>query len=612
MFRYMAFVWDGAGPRDTVCQLIRRLQSTDAQWAEVLQRDGLRVLCSGAREKAGAAHLLHGRLGVVLGTLFEKEGLPGDRFGVAPPALSEKETAAILASKGRRLVERYWGRYVAFLADPDANSRWIIKDPCGQMPCFITEYSGIHIVFSLIEDCLSLGLPDFSINWEYVKARVILGELQAQGTVFREVEPVYGGECLHLQGSSISRSFVWHPLKLDPYEGPQNPHAAARELRSTVYACIDAWTSRYASILLRASGGLDSSIILAGIRAARSQPSVTCVTYYVPGNARDERPWARLAVSGSGFEHVEQERSTRVDWGALSRTALSPYPVPIFPHIETGLLERPIARARDLEAVFTGDGGDSVFGRYAGMFATAQYLRDHGLTAGLLKVAADQAMIADKSFSRVLLNAFRARLFEDGWKQLRAWAHMRQLPAREAFEDPRAQMRLFAHPWFRNVDPLPLTTVLRLGPLLQPSWFYDALARADTPAPEPVVPLASQPVIELSLRIPVHWHIEGGQSRALARRAFADDVPEPILTRDWKDRAPGFFEQLWLSARPSARELLLDGILVREKLLNRSALEKSLAGGISRTSTTCAELFDYMQIEAWLRTWIGKRHRAAA
>jgi hypothetical protein len=56
----------------------------------------------------------------------------------------------------------------------------------------------------------------------------------------------------------------------------------------------------------------------------------------------------------------------------------------------------------------------------------------------------------------------------------------------------------------------------------------------------------------------------------------------------------------------------LDGILVREKLLNRSALEESMSGRISRTSVTCAELFDYMQIEAWLRTWIGKRHRPAA
>jgi hypothetical protein len=84
-----------------------------------------------------------------------------------------------------------------------------------------------------------------------------------------------------------------------------------------------------------------------------------------------------------------------------------------------------------------------------------------------------------------------------------------------------------AHPWFSSQRRTSRATVRRLGVLLAPPQFYDVIPPND--APDVVSPLYAQPVLETLLRIPLYRLFEGGRDRGLARRAFENDVPEPIL-----------------------------------------------------------------------------------
>jgi hypothetical protein len=60
------------------------------------------------------------------------------------------------------------------------------------------------------------------------------------------------------------------------------------------------------------------------------------------------------------------------------------------------------------------------------------------------------------------------------------------------------------------------------------------------------------------------------------------------------------------------RELLLDGALVQEGLVDRKKLALALSGKASKLRPGLAELLDFMGTEAWLRHWRNQGWRAAA
>jgi asparagine synthase (glutamine-hydrolysing) len=141
----------------------------------------------------------------------------------------------------------------------------------------------------------------------------------------------------------------------------------------------------------------------------------------------------------------------------------------------------------------------------------------------------------------------------------------------------------------------------RLGTLAFPPVFYDLTASARHEAPYVASPLCSQPVFEICARIPIDIHFDGGRSRGLARRAFADVVPAPILRRQWKDRPLLFFEEVIQRNLPFIREQLLDGALARAGILDRSAVELALKSGPTRSSAVNGEIFSHLDLELWIR-----------
>jgi asparagine synthase (glutamine-hydrolysing) len=138
--------------------------------------------------------------------------------------------------------------------------------------------------------------------------------------------------------------------------------------------------------------------------------------------------------------------------------------------------------------------------------------------------------------------------------------------------------------------------------------YYSSFTRSARP--ERTMPLVSQPLVELCLRIPSYVFIRSGRDRALARRAFAPDLPGEIIRRYAKGRADEHARDILAANVTFVRELLLDGVLVRRGLLNRASLEQYLARDRAPEDVDAAD-FQYNEIlqehictEAWLRTWL--------
>jgi len=118
-------------------------------------------------------------------------------------------------------------------------------------------------------------------------------------------------------------------------------------------------------------------------------------------------------------------------------------------------------------------------------------------------------------------------------------------------------------------------------------------------------PLISQPIVELCLQIPTYVHAAGGADRAVARAAFAADLPPEILARTWKGAADRHLQAMLESHLGLIREMLLDGGLVRAGILDRKRLGEALSARSVGSRTHATELFGYFCTEVWLRRWEG-------
>ena len=608
MFRYIALVWNVTNEQQssTAESLGERLRSR--HWTPALLGKGLRVFCADAGSGMLRALPLANDAGVILGTLFERNRDIADDSPSRRATPSARGTTAILASQGRWLIENCWGNYVALLHDASAGIVRIVKDPSGTLPCFTTQLEDVTIVFSHAGDCVELGARRFAVDRTYLHARV-LGFSDLEKNALEGVEQIRRGECVELDSAARpvirSRRFYWNPFTyLRKQSTIDDPQRAAESMRATVRSCTQTLSGGHASLLHRLSGGLDSSIVAGCLGRASTPPRITCYTYFNPHGRSDERPWARLAAEHTGFEHLEYPIvPAEISFADLVRPRPATEPLPLLAYLMRSTVEHRLAAERKATAVFTGDGGDSGFCSDSFAYAVTDYLRRHGPRLAALRLASDVALRTERSTGAVLLSSMRRWLFGAKMREqipaLMMGSQLVNPQVRDVFAIPDS----YPHPWFSQLDHVPWDVIRRLGTLVLTPEFYNVADAAD-PEPEIVSPLYAQPALELFLRIPIHIHAEDGRDRGLARRAFAREVPQQILQRQWKDRAPGFHSELLLRNLEFVRELFLDGVLVREGLLDRAAVEAAFAVGPAKTEVLPAEIYRHLDVEVWARYWM--------
>ena len=621
MFRYMALIWNAASVAQTeTADLIgRRLRALSPQWREAMDHDGMRVLCAHVQPGSLEPHMLADDSGVVLGTLFERNHEIEDGSPARRANLNAHQTHAVVASRGRTLLENYWGNYVAFIAERGVGCKLAIKDPTGNLPCFSTHYRGVTIVFSCIADCIGLQLLSFNVDRAYLAGRLVAGGGGHEHSSLAEISQVYRGQCLAIDTTqelpTVRREFLWTPLRFPHSESLlEDPQGAARAMRATIRAATHSLAGCHDSLLLRLSGGLDSSIIAGCLKDAPAGPRVACYTHFNPRGRSDERPWARLVTAHTGFEHIEHAVVPEdLDLAAALQMPPAVEPASALEFLQRTALEKNLTADRAATAVFTGDGGDSGFCSDSVDYALSEHLHQHGLSLAMLRLAAQIALLTEQSTWTVLLRSLRR------WRAGGDSGLPRSLPlsaCRLVRPDVVASVtaaRQHSHPWFRNAQRVPGGMLRRVGMLVATPDIYNASPAAHDTAPEIVSPLYAQPVVELLLRIPIHTHFENGRDRGLARRAFTHEVPDAILERRWKDRAPGFHDELIHRNRAFLRELFLDGVLVGEGLLDRKAVDTALSAGPVKNNVFPGEILSHMGTEIWARQWLsGTQRRAVA
>ncbi|MBE0547742.1 MAG: hypothetical protein IH627_08825 [Rubrivivax sp.] len=598
MFRYIALAWDDTLPSaETMPRRLALQLLASSAWETAFLRPGLHVLVAGAAPGINEVYPLQDEQGVVLGKLFRLGDLT--QASPRPVVLDARDSDAIVRSGGRALVRDYWGRHISFLRGPSGGFH-VLRDPSGTLPCFLMHFEGVAIVFSWLEEVLATmpGLPRPTVNADAVAAQLVFGELGSRETALRGITQVLQGEVVPLGGSAEPGALLWNAIEQAQLAPVEDLAEATEALRHTVRACAQAWAGCYDSILFRLSGGVDSSILLSCLARGLTPARVTCINYHSPGIDSDERCYARLAAARAQRELIECERIAGFRLESILHAAPTPTPGNHVGRMGSAQMDAELAAAHGASAMFTGGGGDQLFFEFRHCWPAADYLCLRGLDRGFAAAAMDAARLGQMSVWRAMRLAVADRLH--GRASTQAAPRSGNLFT-EAAVAQATQGNRFRHPALQPDGCLPIGKRTQARQLMYPMNYYDPFEREA--APEMLNPLLSQPLVELCLRIPTYVLTQGGRGRALARRAFAAELPPEIATRRSKGGMEEHIRAVLLDNLDFAQGLLLDGELVRRGLIDRARAEALLCGEPATLASRAGEVHTSLAIEAWLRHW---------
>jgi asparagine synthase (glutamine-hydrolysing) len=472
----------------------------------------------------------------------------------------------------------------------------------------------LHVFFSHVEDCIALNLSHLSINWDSITAQVVGGDYVTGETALEQIHSVECGECIECGPEDCIAHAYWDPRSLLADRSLDNFAEATAVVRDTAQYCANAASSPHSHLLVNLSGGLDSSIVLSLLGAAPHRPKLTAINRFSSG-CGDERHFARIMAGAVGCRLLEQPRDGALDLRRIGECNWTVSPVLNFsaPDIES----RNITLAREIgaSAIVDGELGDNLFGSNIGIGALVECFRRYHLQREFRTAAVDYAMVSRQSLWRTLAQAIRE------YTSLTAhpdFSSNRELEHRYRGESTRSMIlaspgaeehyastgRRFLHPWLQNSRQIaPGSNLLLFGLIMTTSTVYHSPFARPSDPPQ-LSPLLSQPLLEVALRISAHLHIKNGVNRAVARTAFADRLPIPILERGMAKGGPHLWAKHVVENNTAfVREYLFDGILVQRGLLDRDKLEAVLSPRIERSTAIVGDIIAKLYIEAWLRKW---------
>jgi asparagine synthase (glutamine-hydrolysing) len=457
-------------------------------------------------------------------------------------------------------------------------------------------------VFSDIATCVRLKSFVFSINWRYLASFVPHPFLQLRETGLNEVTEVQPGERLQFGATGIERELLWNPVEVASRGLIEDPVVAASAVRETVRRCVHAWASQHRSIIHNLSGGLDSSIVLSCLTDAPGSPALGALHFFAPQSGEDERRFARLAAGHLRVELVERALDpATVDLRRMLDVRAGPRPWFYMYDLEQTPLELDVAASRGATALFSGTGGDGLFMQPRAQLAVTDYLYRRGVGTGMMSVALNAARVTKTSVWPILRQGLRAHFQRSAPSRYVAADVVPALVPAAVLESARHDDSLI-HPWLAAAEDLPPGLRWHILSFSVPPAFYDCFDR--TREVERTLVLLSQPLIELCLRIPVYVWIADGRDRSIARRAFAPDLPATIIRRTAKGMINRHGRNIVDANEALLRELLLDGLLVQNGLLDRGRLAAFFARSRSpHTAEHTEVLHQHLCTEAWLRKW---------
>ncbi len=502
---------------------------------------------------------------------------------------------------GLAFVRRLSGMFAIALFDARRERLVLARDRVGKKPLLYTQLGDGGLAFASEVKAL-LRLPGLraEVDPAAIDAFLALGYVPS-GTGLRGIHKLPPAHLLVAQGGSLR---LERYAQLEPLP-PRAEEEWIALVRERVLAAVRRRLLADVPLGALLSGGLDSSVVVAAMAQVSSRP-VRTFTVGFADRRYDERRYARSVAERYGCHHEEVVLEPDVAETLPRLAACLDEPLgddavlPLFLVCE--------AARRRVTVALTGDGGDEAFCGYeryrAHELAGRVALPGIGLAAAALSFPGGERRSGRARLARFLGAAASPR--QERYARLvevfpLAWR--RELLSPELVPEPAPAASLLGPPPRPGLSGLQLLDLSRYLP-------DDLLLKADLASMAHSLELRSPfldwEVLEVGVSLPDSLKVRGGRGKEALRRAFAVDLPPPIVER----RKAGFGVPLsdWFRGelREMAGDLLLEGARRRGQL-RPQAVERLLEEHLSGRVDHGQRLWCLLMLELWQRTHVDAR-----
>ncbi len=428
---------------------------------------------------------------------------------------------------GPQFVERLHGMFAVALWDAGRERLVLARDRLGKKPLLWTRLPDGTLAFASELKAL-LRVPQVSreIDLDAVDAYLALQYVPGDRTALRGIHKLPPGHVLVAEGETERIERYWRP---EPVEASANEAEWLERVRTTVSDAVRRRLVADVPLGALLSGGIDSSIVVALMAEASSQP-VRTFTVGFPDARYDERAYAQAVAQRYGTVHEEVEIEEDVASTLPRLAAAFDEPLGDEAAFPTFLIAE--QARRHVTVALVGDGGDESLAVLRLLPAARREPRSPLFRAARFLDAASTP--ADQRYAR-LMEVFSVELRRELWSDARLAREVRLEPAR---------------PGIAGLQLLDIETYLP----------GDLLLKADLSSMahslELRSPFLDHEVVALGLTLPDSLKTNGREGKLALRRAFADDLPPEVARRG----KTGFGVPLgrWFRSdlREAARDLL--------------------------------------------------------
>lgn len=520
--------------------------------------------------------------GLVLGHVFGRDApiaISGDRLtGACDPDAAAAE-----------LVTRCWGAYLAVLTDGDTIR--LLPDPGGLLPVFCRMTATHLLVASHAHLLFAADGSRPAIDLAALGDFLARPELRTTTTCLEGVRELRPGCLISLQDGVLSERDLWHAGDFLPRGRSPGVAQAAQMLRHTVLSVLSTWHRALGPPVVAVSGGVDSSLICGALAAA--ELPFSCVTLATRDPGGDERAAARQLADHLGVRlHEEIYVPKEFDPFQCASAGLPrPSRKSFLTRVDAMLAGA--GQQSGAASVWDGNGGDNLFCYLHSPAPVADRILTEGLLSPWPRTLLEMCEVTGSDILKMFRATVQRLVHRPGFP---AWLPDTRLMSVSA---PRFDALSLVMPSYREVTPRHGAKQDHLALIMR--------AQLHCHGPASLAgrfsPLMSQPLIELCLTLPTWLWCDSGVNRALARKAFAGELPPALYRRTSKAGPDSFLRAIFDRNRTIFRELLAGGILVEAGLIDMSAIDSALQTDRNRDDPVIYRVLDLVEAENWAREW---------
>ena len=554
---------------------------------------------------------------VVNGEIYNHRALRADleRKGHRFRSSSDSEVVAHLYEEvGARVPEFLRGMFAFALWDARGGKVLLARDRFGEKPLYYAFRPDAFVFASELGALLSDEATKATVSPAAVDEYLALQYIPSPRTIFDEIHKLPAGHLLEVPIGQRATPRRYYSISFAPVLKDIDEEEAARLVRATVEDAITVRLMSDVPLGAFLSGGIDSSIVVACMARASSQPIKTFSVGFSDGqNVAGELPYARLLAERYHTDHHE--------------LVVDPNMIDMLPSIvrhhgepfgDTSVVPTRYLcemTRRHVTVALSGDAGDEVFGGYTRYVWADVAHRLRRLPRPLLGLVV-RALGAVPGGPARWLREYGAHLrVDEASRFLRFVCHF-SAAEKTALYTPALRERFAADATAADFaerlraslaeDTVSRFCDLDLGTYLPDDILTKVDVASMTHSLEARAPFCDHHVAELGAALPGRLKVRGGKGKYILKKAFADLIPDEIINRKKK----GFSLPIarWFRGRlfGFARELLLSETARARGLFDPSAVESLLER--HRAGEDHGErLWNLVVLETWYREMVDGR-----